>query len=121
MATSGTVTLEAALHGAPGVTCYKAGWISATLGRMIVDMEKVILPNVILGREVYPFLFQERLTAIGLAGAITKILNDPQAKSKSNATAKQLRSCLLGKGSQFDRLVVEALAKWLGSIHAEIS
>ena len=121
MAASGTVTLEAALYGAPGVACYKAGWLSATCGRMIVDMQKVILPNAILEREVYPFLFQERLTAMELARAMTKILHDPQAQSTAYETAKQLRACLVGEAGQFDRLVIDALATWLGSVPAKIS
>jgi lipid A disaccharide synthetase len=88
---------------------------------MIVDMQKVILPNAILGREVYPFLFQERLTAMGLAGAMTKILHDPQAQSTAFETAKQLRACLVGEAGQFDRLVIDALANWLGPVPAKIS
>ena len=121
MAASGTVTLEAALYGAPGVACYKAGWLSATCGRMIVDMQKVILPNAILGREVYPFLFQERLTAKGLSVAMQDILNDPQAKFSAQGTAQQLRAKLVGEAGQFDRLVIDALATWLGSVPAKIS
>ena len=114
MAASGTVTLEAALYGAPGVACYKAGWISATCGRMIVDMQKVILPNAILRREVYPFLFQECFTATALTNAVTRILNDPQAKSNAYETARQLRTSLVGEAGQFDKLVTDALATWLG-------
>ena len=116
MAASGTVTLEAALYGVPGVACYKAGWLSATCGRMIVDMQKVILPNAILGREVYPFLFQERLTATGLSSAVTGILHDGRAKSNALETAVQLRAKLVGDAGQFDKLVIDALAEWLGKL-----
>ena len=119
MAASGTVTLEAALYGVPGVACYKAGWLSATCGRMIVDMQKVILPNAILGREVYPFLFQERLTATGLSSAVTGILQDRNAKSNALETAQQLRAKLLGDAGQFDKLVTDALAEWLGPLLSE--
>lgn len=121
MAASGTVTLEAALYGLPGVACYKAQWLSATFGRMIVDMQKVILPNAILGREVYPFLFQERLTANGLAVAIIDILNDPQAKLSAHATAMQLRAKLVGEAEQFDNLVMDALATWLSPMPTKIN
>ncbi len=121
MAASGTVTLEAALYGVPGVACYKAGWFSATFGRMIVDMQKVILPNAILGREVYPFLFQERLTANGLSVAMIDILNDPQAKLSAHATAQQLRTKLVGEVGQFDDLVTEALATWLSPAPLQIN
>ena len=113
IAASGTVTLEAALFGAPGVACYKASWLSATLGRMIVDMQKVILPNAILGREVYPFLFQEKLTASHLAEAASRTLNDPQAKMKAYHTAMELRSCLVREADGFDQLLAAALANWL--------
>ena len=121
MAASGTVTLEAALHGVPGVACYKAGWLSATVGRMIVDMQKVILPNAILGFEVYPFLFQERLTATRLSGAVTGILNDPKAKSKALDAAQQLRAILIGETGQFDKLVIDAWAKLLGQVPLKIN
>ena len=120
MATSGTVTLEAALYGVPGVACYKAGWISATLGRMIVDMQKVILPNVILGREVYPFLFQENLTPNGLSNAVTSILNNPKAKSTALNVAQQLRAKLIGESKQFDKLVTDAWAKLLDQVPLKI-
>ena len=113
IAASGTVTLEAALFGVPGVACYKASWLSATLGRMIVDMQKVILPNAILGREVYPFLFQENLTAAHLAEAVSRTLNDPQAKMKAYHTAMELRSCLVREADGFDQLVAAALGNWL--------
>ena len=113
IAASGTVTLEAALFGAPGVACYKASWLSATLGRMVVDMRKVILPNAILGREVYPFLFQENLTAAHLAEAVSRTLNDPQSKIKAYHTATELRSCLVRKADSFDQLVAAALGRWL--------
>ena len=121
MAASGTVTLEAALYGAPGVACYKAGWFSATCGRMIVDMKKVILPNAILGHEVYPFLFQERLTAAKLSSVVTGILNDPQAKSNAQDTAQKLRAKLVGELRQFDKLVIDALATWLGPVPPKIN
>ena len=121
MAASGTVTLEAALYGAPGVACYKAGWLSATCGRMIVDMQNVILPNAILGRQVYPFLFQERLTANGLSCAVTDILNDPKAKLNAQETAQQLRAELVGEAGQFDVLIIDALATLLSPVHPAIN
>ena len=57
IATSGTVTLQAALCGTIGVTCYRTGILSAFIGRYLVDLDRVVLPNAILGRRLYPFLF----------------------------------------------------------------
>ena len=59
LAASGTVTLQTALYGVPGVACYITSGLSAAIGRRLVRMDRVILPNALLGREVYPFLFQK--------------------------------------------------------------
>ena len=112
IAASGTVTLEAALHGAPGVSCYRTSLLSATLGRMIVDLQKVILPNAILGLEVYPFLFQENLTASKLAQCVAEILNNPRAKVDAHRRAKMLRAKLAAHSGGFEKAVAKALDKW---------
>jgi lipid-A-disaccharide synthase len=114
LAASGTVTLEAALNGVPGAACYKAAWPSAMIGRLLVDMRKVILPNAILGREIYPFLFQEQMTPENLASAIEATLHDPAARSNAYQAALDLRSCLTGGAGRFDALVIDALQHWLG-------
>ena len=60
MAASGTVTLQTALAGVPGVACYRTSLLSALIGRRLVRMDRVILPNTLLQREVYPFFFSRR-------------------------------------------------------------
>jgi lipid A disaccharide synthetase len=76
-------------------------------------MQKVILPNAILRREVYSFLFQENLTAKRLAEAVCRTLNDPQAKMKAYHTAIEVRSSLVWEADGFDQLVAAALGNWL--------
>ena len=110
IAASGTVTLQAALYGAPGVACYKTSWFSGTLGRMIVDLRKVILPNAVLGLEVYPFLFQKQLRPDSLAKIVIATLNDPQAKITAHQRAKMLQVSLSGNAKNFDLWFGE---KWL--------
>ena len=73
MAASGTVTLQTALAGVPGVTCYRTSGLSAMIGRRLVRMDRVILPNALLRREVYPFLFQEEATPERLAAHVRAI------------------------------------------------
>ncbi|NDG36834.1 MAG: lipid-A-disaccharide synthase, partial [Alphaproteobacteria bacterium] len=82
IAASGTVTLQAALCGTVGVTCYRTGRISGFIGRRLVDFDKVILPNAILGRPVYPFYFQEAATGKNLATAVLDCLADGNAKAR---------------------------------------
>ena len=112
LAASGTVTLQTALMGAPGVATYIAGGFSAAVGRRLVAMDKVILPNAILGRAVYPFLFQDQASPAKLAEGVMAILNDTNATESAHQTAAELRQ-RLGAGEGFDQRVAQALSTYL--------
>ena len=114
IATSGTVTLQAALCGTIGVTCYRTGALSAFIGRRLVDLDSVILPNAILGRRLYPFYFQETATAEALASAILDAVEDRVAKERLLGAASELKILLTGNKAEFSDLVVSALKNWLG-------
>ena len=113
IATSGTITLQAALCGTVGVTCYITGAFNGFIGRRLVDLDKVILPNVILGRPLYPFYFQEVVTGKTLAAATLDCLYDANAKSSARYAAIELKSLLTGGAQTFDELVIRALKNWL--------
>ena len=117
IAASGTVTLQTALYGMPGVTCYRAGRLSAFIGRRLVDMEKVILPNALSKAPVYPFLFQEDVTPQGLADNIRPILASPQSRKHARSIALQqasaLRRMLRGDANSFESNVAAAMSDWL--------
>ena len=114
IATSGTVTLQAALCGTIGVTCYRTGILSAFVGRYLVDLDRVVLPNAILGRRLYPFYFQETATGKALASAILDAVEDQSAKERLMDAACELKSLLTGNRAAFSDLVVSALQNWLG-------
>jgi len=113
IATSGTITLQAALCGTVGVTCYLTDAFSGFIGRRLVDLDKVILPNAILGRQLYPFYFQEAATGKTLAAATMDCLYDGNAKSSVRQAAIELKSLLTGGSQSFDELVISALKNWL--------
>ena len=60
IACSGAVTLELALAGIPTIGVYKTDWLNGIIAKFIVNKENVILPNFIVGKEIIPFLFQEK-------------------------------------------------------------
>jgi lipid-A-disaccharide synthase len=131
LAASGTVTLQTALYGVPGVACYKASAISAFIGRRLVQMDKVILPNTLLANtlsgdarekdQVYPFLFQEKATPQAMAEALLGSLADPQAESRAADHAQKLRKMLRGEQDNdsanrgFEANIVHAMTRWLGT------
>ncbi len=58
IAASGTVILELALLGLPGVVVYKIDRLSGLIGKYILKLKYVSLPNLALDREVYRELLQ---------------------------------------------------------------
>lgn len=56
---SGTATLEAAVIGTPMVVVYKISALSYILGRLLVKLPYVSLPNIVAGREIIPELLQD--------------------------------------------------------------
>lgn len=63
VSTSGTVTLEASYIGTPTVICYKANPISYLIGRYLVKISRIGLPNIILNKDILPELVQSEMNA----------------------------------------------------------
>ena len=115
MAASGTVTLQTALHSMPGVVCYATSPFSAFIGRRLVNMDNVVLPNALLGRPVYLFLFQEQATPQALAAAVQAVFDNPDSRSETTRNATALAGLLRGNGTSFDDMVAQAMAPWLSN------
>jgi lipid-A-disaccharide synthase len=76
IAASGTVTLEAALLNLPTVVIYKMAALTYLLGKLLVKIPYVSLPNIIAGRKVVPELLQYAVTADNIANETIPILLD---------------------------------------------
>jgi lipid-A-disaccharide synthase len=79
---SGTATLEAALLKRPMVITYKLARLNYWLGKRLVYLPWVGLPNVLAGRFVVPEILQDEATPENLAEALVKLYED-----KDNAAA----------------------------------
>jgi lipid-A-disaccharide synthase len=79
---SGTATLEAALIKRPMVITYKMAGFNYWLGKRLVYLPWVGLPNVLAGRFVVPEILQDQATPENLAEALFKLYED-----KDNAVA----------------------------------
>ncbi|MFN3921807.1 MAG: lipid-A-disaccharide synthase [Caldimicrobium sp.] len=72
---SGTITLEAALLETPAVVTYSLPpWIYF-IAKRLVKVPFISLPNLILGREVYPEILQDKSSPLELASALERVIN----------------------------------------------
>lgn len=84
LAASGTVTIEAALLGAPMVTYYRvtgATW----LARPLVDVPFYTMVNLVAGRRIVPELIQGEMTGERIAAEARRLLEDPAARERMRA------------------------------------
>jgi lipid-A-disaccharide synthase len=80
IATSGTVTLEAAYLGVPMVICYKASrLLFAFFRHALASTRYLTLANILANREVVPELIPWLGSAEALAAPALKLLADPPA------------------------------------------
>jgi len=97
---SGTLTLEAALAGLPMVVFYRTGWVDARIARRLIQVDRIALPNLLLGgaEPVFPELLQRNLSAPRLADEALRLLHDDAERARLRNAGLQLRA-ELGSGS----------------------
>ena len=74
LATSGTVTLEAALCGLPSVIVYRTSALNAFIARRVINIPNIGLPNIVAGRQILPELLQEDFTPAKVANTAMELL-----------------------------------------------
>ncbi len=82
IACSGTITLELVLFKIPTIAVYKTDFISALIGRMLVNFKNVILPNFLLKKNAVPFLFQEKCNYIQIQKVLVNFMKNIEMQNK---------------------------------------
>ena len=75
IASTGTVTLECALFGVPTVAIYRISWPTYVIGRQIVQVKYLAMPNLLANEPIYPEFIQSAVTPENLANATLEFLN----------------------------------------------
>jgi lipid-A-disaccharide synthase len=73
---SGTATLETAILKKPMIILYRVSFFSYLVGRALVKVKYIGLPNLVAGKAVVPELIQGEATPERVAEEALKILND---------------------------------------------
>jgi lipid-A-disaccharide synthase len=92
VAVSGTVTLQAALAGAPTVIVYRISPVSYWTGRLLIRVPYIGLANLIAGRTVMPELVQKEASPERIAETVDGLLSDPKRLAKMRSDLLQVRN-----------------------------
>jgi lipid-A-disaccharide synthase len=99
IASTGTVTLECAWFGVPTVALYKTSWSTYQIGRRIIQVKYLAMPNLLANEVLFPELIQHDATADNIARATLELLNDPARRKSIREKLARLRQTLGGSGA----------------------
>ncbi len=99
IASTGTVTLECAWFAVPTVALYRTSWSTYQIGRRIIRVPHLALPNLLAGRAVIPEFVQDAATAEAIGEAAIRFLDDAQLRGKTVAELEGIRAQLGSPGA----------------------
>jgi lipid-A-disaccharide synthase len=99
IASTGTVTMECACFGVPTVTLYITSWLTYEIGRRLVTVSSLTMPNLLAGGTVFPEFIQHKATPENLARATLELLNDTTRRSAIKQKLEKIIATLGGPGA----------------------
>jgi lipid-A-disaccharide synthase len=95
MVASGTATLEAAYFGMPMIIVYKVAWLTWVVGKLLVKVPFLGMPNLLAGREIAREFLQSAATPEPMAEELQRLLDSPKAGAEA---ARCLADVIVGLG-----------------------
>ncbi len=97
IAASGTVVLQAGLLGIPTIVVYKLSNLTYLLGRLLIDVRYITIPNIILHKELFPELLQKRANSDNIIEHLKRFVNNRGLREPMFGDLARLRSLFSGK------------------------
>jgi lipid-A-disaccharide synthase len=111
IASTGTVTMECAYFGVPTVALYKTSWISYQVGRRVVKVKYLAMPNLLANEEVFPEFIQASATPDKITRATVELLRDAPRRAEVKAKLVEIVASLGPPGAA--RRAAKAIIKML--------
>lgn len=93
IASTGTVTMECAYFGVPTIAIYKTSWSTYEIGKRIVQVKYLAMPNLLANGVVFPEFIQHEATAENISREAMELLNHPERRAEiKNKLAKIVES-----------------------------
>jgi lipid-A-disaccharide synthase len=117
LAASGTVTVEAALLGAPMVTFYRVTGISWAIGKLLVDVPFYSMVNLIAGKRAVPELMQNEMTGERISTETARLLDHASERAKMKEELARVSELLSGSGDDAIMRAADAVERALEVSH----
>lgn len=90
IASTGTVTMECAFFKVPTIALYKTSWSTYQIGKRIVTVKHLAMPNLLANELVFPEFVQDAATGPNLAKAALGLLQDEPQRQAMQAKLGQI-------------------------------
>ncbi|MFN3740301.1 MAG: lipid-A-disaccharide synthase [Thermodesulfovibrionales bacterium] len=97
IAASGTVVLQAGLLGIPTIVVYKLSTLTYLLGRLLVDVRYITIPNIILNKELFPELLQGRANSDNIIMYLRRFIKDSEFTGSLKEELSRMKELFSGK------------------------
>ena len=91
IATSGTVTLEAALMGLPSVVLYKMSSFTYRIAKLFVKVKFFSLPNILVDKPILPELLQDEVNGANIAAKANFLFKNEQNAIKIKEALQEVK------------------------------
>ena len=105
---SGTITLECAFFGVPAIVFYKTSALTYLVGKQVVKVRHIAMPNLLSGEEIFPEFVQGAATAENLSRTALELLDDAARRQRVKTRLAEVVSGLGGPGAS--RRAAKAIA-----------
>jgi lipid-A-disaccharide synthase len=96
---SGTITLECACFGVPAVVFYKTSAFNYLIGRQLVTVRHIAMPNLLANEEIFPEFIQGVATPERIAQAALELLQDEPRRQRIQTKLAEIVGGLGGGGA----------------------
>ena len=94
VAASGTATLETSLLKVPTVIIYRVNALTYLIGKQLVKIPDIGLPNIVAGRRIVPELLQDDVNPDAIAAATVRLLVNTEARRQVVADLEEVHTKL---------------------------
>lgn len=96
---SGTITVECACFGVPAVVFYKTSMFTYLVGKQLVKVRHIAMPNLLANEEIFPEFIQGNATPDRIAHAALGLLQDEHRRQEIKNKLAQIVGALGGAGA----------------------
>jgi lipid-A-disaccharide synthase len=99
IAATGTVMLECAYFGVPTVALYKTSWSTFQIGKRVVTVKYLAMPNILADEPLFPEFIQDAATPENIARAALELLRDPARRARVKQKLGEITASLGAPGA----------------------